>query len=223
MIGGNPTATQVATTHTVTGTGATSGTATATVNVTVNTATTTALTSTPNPSIPSQTVTLTATVSSASGSPPGTVAFKDNGVVLAGCSAVVLTAGTATCPTSTLTVGSHPLTAHYSGDPTFAASTGMTPHVVKAALDHAITATAKPARGGTVSCTPNPVPHGNASACTATARNGYAFAGWRDACAGQSSTICRLIKVTAAQTVTAIFTDLSPALPTRGGWRAILQ
>ncbi|MBZ4192694.1 MAG: putative Ig domain-containing protein [Candidatus Contendobacter sp.] len=50
VIGGNPTATQVATTHTVTGTGATSGTATATANVTVNTATTTALTSTPNPS-----------------------------------------------------------------------------------------------------------------------------------------------------------------------------
>ncbi len=99
------------------------------------TATTTALTSAPNPSAPGQTVTLTATVSVASaatsaparpanGSPTGgTVAFQADGAVLAGCSAVPLTASVATCPTAALTAGSHPITARYSGDPTFAAST----------------------------------------------------------------------------------------------------
>jgi hypothetical protein len=94
-------------------------------------ATATALTSTPNPSILGQPVTLTATVGSVSGTPSGTVAFQDGGTVLSGCGNVALTAGKATCTTQTLVVGSHPLSAVYSGSPTFAVSTGAVTQTVK--------------------------------------------------------------------------------------------
>ena len=80
--------------------------------LTVPANTTTTLTSTPNPSIYNQSVTLTATVTSAIG---GTVAFKADGTVIAGCGAQPLSSGQATCVTTALTVGAHTLTAEYSG------------------------------------------------------------------------------------------------------------
>jgi len=62
-----------------------------------------------------QSVTLTATVNSAgTASPTGTVQFKDAGVNLG--SAVTLSDGVASLSTSSLTPGSHSLTATYSGD-----------------------------------------------------------------------------------------------------------
>ena len=81
----------------------------------------TSLTSSPNPSTFGQTVQLTATVTgvNGSGTPTGTIAFNDGGTNLA---TVNLTGGTATFSISTLSVGSHTLTASYSGDATFATS-----------------------------------------------------------------------------------------------------
>ena len=95
-------------------------------------ATTATLTSVPNPSIPGQDVTLTATVSATNGSPTGTVAFTESGTAFPGCANVTLSSGTATCRTATLTAGTHPLTAQYSGDATFAASTGSVNQTVSA-------------------------------------------------------------------------------------------
>jgi len=95
-----------------------------TVNSSVAASTTT-LTSAPNPATQGQGVTLTATVSG--NAPTGTVAFKDGAATVAGCSAVALTgngsARTATCTTSSLAVGSHAMTAQYSGDAGNAPST----------------------------------------------------------------------------------------------------
>ncbi len=68
---------------------------------------------------------------------------------------------------------------------------------------YAITATAKPAAGGTVSCTPNPVDYGGGSICTATANTGYTFRVFSGACTGSN---CALSNVTAAKAVTATFT-----------------
>ena len=65
-----------------------------------------------------------------------------------------------------------------------------------------ITATASPAAGGTVICTPNPATHGGSSTCTATANAGYTFSAFSGACTGAS---CTLINVTAAKSVTANF------------------
>jgi len=87
---------------------------------TVNQASTgTALTSSVDPSLFGQPVTFTATVNPLSG-PTGTVQFSD-GVNLLGT--VALSGGTASLTTSALAVGSHFITATYSGDTNFTGST----------------------------------------------------------------------------------------------------
>ena len=70
------------------------------------------VTSSPNPSAFGQSVTITATVTGQS--PTGTVSFDDSSTTI--CTGVALTAGTAQCSLSSLTVGAHAITATYSGD-----------------------------------------------------------------------------------------------------------
>ena len=90
-------------------------------SVTVLAPTTTALTSSRNPAAPGQTTTFTAVVSSAtSGTIGGNVAFKDGGATLG---SVPVAGGQAVLSTSALTNGLHSITAEYSGDATFGAST----------------------------------------------------------------------------------------------------
>jgi hypothetical protein len=110
-------------------------TATATDNATSNTsefsqcaapgagATSTALVSSVNPSTVGQAVTFTATVTG--NSPTGTVQFRDGAANLG--SPVALSGGTAAFTTSALTVGTHAITAVYSGD---ASNTGSTSPVL---------------------------------------------------------------------------------------------
>lgn len=69
---------------------------------------------------------------------------------------------------------------------------------------YAITATASPAAGGSVSCSPSLVTHGGNSTCTATPHAGYRFHAWMGACASQSAT-CTLNNIQAAQASTAVF------------------
>ncbi len=75
--------------------------------------TTTSLTSSPNPSSFGQNVILTAAVSPANAT--GTVTFEDGATTL-GNGAVALSGNTAVLAVSTLSAGSHSLTAFYSGD-----------------------------------------------------------------------------------------------------------
>ncbi|WP_240510037.1 Ig-like domain-containing protein, partial [Streptomyces malaysiense] len=78
-------------------------------------ATTTGLTSAPDPSVFGEAKTLTATVAAVppgSGTPTGSVDFFD-GATLLGTG--TLSGGTATLTTSALSVGTHLLTAVYSG------------------------------------------------------------------------------------------------------------
>ncbi|PAT41511.1 hypothetical protein CK623_00820 [Vandammella animalimorsus] len=70
---------------------------------------------------------------------------------------------------------------------------------------HAITATANPAAGGTVSCAPNPVPNGGNATCTVTANAGFVFDGFSGDCTGAT---CTLTNVTSAKSVTAAFKDV---------------
>lgn len=86
--------------------------------------TTTTLTSSGNPSTSGQLVTFTATVASASGTPTGTVVFQDGSTALS--SAALDSSGMATLTTSSLSTGTHTLTATYSGDSQFAGSTSTT-------------------------------------------------------------------------------------------------
>jgi hypothetical protein len=70
-----------------------------------------------NPSTSGQLVTFTASVSGSSGTPTGTVTFHDGANSL--CLAAQLANGAATCTTSSLTTGTHSITAEYSGDASY--------------------------------------------------------------------------------------------------------
>jgi len=121
--------------------GDTNDTSSASAAVTVSVGlqpTTTTLAAAPNPAAAGQGVTLTATVTP--GNPTGTVSFFD-GANLLGTPAV--SNGVATFHTSTLSTGSHSLTASYGGDTNNAPSTS-------AAVNESVT-------GVTGSTTPNPV------------------------------------------------------------------
>jgi hypothetical protein len=74
----------------------------------------------PSPAVLNQDVTLTATVSGSSGTPTGSVSFKDG---TASIGTVPLDSGKAPFITSSLAVGTHSITAVYSGDGVYAAST----------------------------------------------------------------------------------------------------
>jgi len=86
--------------------------------------TTTSVTTSANPQTVGASVTITATVgaaASSSGSPTGTVTFYDAATKLG---TTPLTSNlSASFTTTSLTLGNHPITASYSGDATFAAST----------------------------------------------------------------------------------------------------
>src|SRR5205085_914128 len=76
--------------------------------------TATTLSSAPNPSTAGQSVTFTATVTSGAGVPVGTVTFKEGTTTLAS-GVTVDSAGNASFSTSTLTGGSHTITATFTG------------------------------------------------------------------------------------------------------------
>jgi hypothetical protein len=92
-----------------------------TATTVVGETTTTTLTSSPNPSADGQAVTFTADVSSSAGAPPNgeNVLFLNGKTVLG---KGTLSGGTASFVTSTLEVGTTPVTAAYRGDTEFGAS-----------------------------------------------------------------------------------------------------
>ena len=95
-----------------------------------------------------QSVTLTATVSGGSGTPTGTVTFKDGATIIA--LNVTLVGNKATFTTNTLTVGSHAITAVYNSDANFSASTSSTLSqvVAKAGTSTRLTSSLNPSRSG---------------------------------------------------------------------------
>jgi hypothetical protein len=88
---------------------------------TVMASTATAVSSSRSPSAAGQPVTFTAAVAGAS--PSGSVRFMDGGSTLTSCGTQPLTGTTATCITSSLGVGTHAITAAYSGSADTASST----------------------------------------------------------------------------------------------------
>jgi hypothetical protein len=125
-----------------------------TPNQTVNKAsTTTAVASSVNPSVFGQTVKFTATVAisgTGAGTPTGMVTFTVNGST-AGTAALI--GGKATFATSSLSVGSHPVTMTYSGDANFKSSAGkLTPSqtVNKASTTTAVASSQNPVKVGRV-------------------------------------------------------------------------
>ena len=92
-----------------------------TVQATPKMNTTTSLESSQNPSGVGASVTFTATVSADEGLPTGTVTFFNGTSAM--CTNVTLSSASAACNRSDLTVGTHSITAAYSGDAMFNPST----------------------------------------------------------------------------------------------------
>ena len=168
----------------------------------------TTLESSPNPSIEGDEVMLTAAVSSP-GTPTGTVEFFDDATSLG---TAPLVGGTATLAVSTLGVGSHSLTARYSGDDTHAPSdSAPLTHVVDAAT-FALTVAISGAGAGTVISDDGLITcpddceetygSGSLPSLTATAGSGSAFIGWSGDCTGVDP--CTLT-MDAGKSVTATF------------------
>jgi len=88
----------------------------------------TSISSSSNPSASGQSVTFTATVTSVAGVPGGTVTFKSGATVLG--TGTLNGSGVATVTTSTLPVGSDPVTASYGGNPDFLSSAASLTQVV---------------------------------------------------------------------------------------------
>jgi Bacterial Ig-like domain (group 3)/Autotransporter beta-domain len=109
-------------------TGSTSPILTQVVNNPGNTASATALVASPNPASSGTPVTLTATVTGAGATPTGTVTFRDGATAIG--NATVDGGGHAVLVTSSLSNGSHSISAAYGGDPTYAASTSSTTALV---------------------------------------------------------------------------------------------
>ncbi len=97
-------------------------------------ATTLSVSGAPNPSKPGQAILFTATLgvtAPAAGTPAGTVTFKDGAATL-GSGAV--SSGQASLSTAALTIGTHNVTANYSGDSQFKSSSNTTSVSVSAKL-----------------------------------------------------------------------------------------
>jgi len=127
--------------------------------------TTTSLTSSPNPSTVGQTVTLSSTVSPvapASGIPTGSITFRDGATTLG---VVALVNGSASLSSSTLTAGSHSLTAVYGGSTTFAASTSPT-------VTQIVNAPAAAATSTSLTSSPNPSTFGQTVTLSSTVTSG---------------------------------------------------
>jgi hypothetical protein len=115
----------------------------------------TSLNASPNPATAGQTVTLTATVHAAQGSaiPTGMATFSDGSTVLG--SSPLNPSGTATLSTSSLSVGTHTITASYGGSANFnPSSASVTETVTVIATSTSLAASPNPAgQGQTVTLT----------------------------------------------------------------------
>lgn len=74
--------------------------------------------------------------------------------------------------------------------------------------------------GGSVACTPNPVPNGSTATCVPSPATGFVFVAFAGDCTGAT---CTLINVTAARNITATFAIATAAatpqpVPTLGVW-----
>jgi streptogramin lyase len=120
------------------------GSTSAALDVTVGIATATLVAPSVNPSYVGETVTFTATVVPSSGSaiPTGTVMFMDTTTSQTLGTATLDNTGKAAVSTAGLVAGSHTITASYSGDLSFAPSSGMLTQTVNATQAPAFTSAA---------------------------------------------------------------------------------
>ena len=121
------------------------------------------------------TFTATVTASSGSGTPSGTVTFKDGATTLG---TVTLAAGIGNFSTALLNPGSHNITARYNADANFNRSTSQ-PTTQDVAQFYTIAVSASPSVGGAVDGGGS-FAAGSSQTVTATANSGYSFINWTE-------------------------------------------
>jgi len=77
-----------------------------------------------NPSVFADAVTVSATLTGSRGPMTGAVSFRDGGTLIAGCAALPLAGGKATCALPLLSAGIHTIEVEYSGDAVYSGSRG---------------------------------------------------------------------------------------------------
>jgi hypothetical protein len=186
--------------------------------------TTTTVTSSVNPSVFGQAVTFTATVKAAapgSGTPSGTVTFKDGATVLGTAS---LAGGKASLATNGLSIGSQSITVVYSGDPEFLASTSavLTQTVGQDGTITSITSSANPSAFGqavTFTATVKAAAPGSGTPSgTVTFKDGATVLGTASLAGGKASFVTSTLAV-GTHSITAVYggnadfkTSASPVL-----------
>jgi hypothetical protein len=169
------------------------------------TASTAMVTSSANPSIAGKPVTLMVTVTGTSGTPTGSVTLKDGAAILAPLS---LAGGSASYPTSTLAVGTHPITAVYSGDANNAATTSRVfSQVVNQATTTTVAgASANPVTAGkAVNLTAAVTGNGGTPTGTVRFYSGATLLGTATLNAGGSATLSTSGLGVGADSITAIY------------------
>ena len=140
----------------------------------------------------------------------------DAGIASAQCAPNPVTHGSSATCTATV---HDPVARPFSGWGGACSGTGACQPVVlgpttvsasTALITYAITTTAT--TGGSMSCTPNPVPHGQSASCTATPQTGFQFTGWTGDCTGTGA--CQFTNVTSAHSVGATFAPVTYAVAT---------
>jgi hypothetical protein len=198
--------------------GSTSASVTQTVG---KAATTTTIASSANPSTLGEAVQVTATVkSTVSTVPTGSVTFEENGTSLG---TVALTSGVAAFSTTTLPVGTHTITAVYSANTDFAASTsaGIGELTIPAVTNTTLTSSANPSTDGEsltftakVTDATGPTPTG-----TVTFKNGTSIMGTGSLNSSGIATLSISTLSVATHSITAVYpgstddlTSTSPAV-----------
>ncbi len=181
-------------------------TSTGTTSQTVNSLTTTStgIVSSGSPSTVGQSVTFTATVTPAPDG--GTVAFTGGGITT--CAAQALTSGVATCTTSALSAGANQtITAVYSGNGTYATSTGTTSQTVNSltTTSTGIGSSGSPSTVGqsvTFTATVTPAPNGGTVAFTG---GGITTCAAQALTSGVATCTTSALSAGANQTITAVY------------------
>jgi hypothetical protein len=108
-----------------------------------------------NPSIFADEVTISAILTGSRGVMTGAVSFRDGGALIAGCAAIPLASGQATCALPLLSAGIHTIEVEYTGDAVYSASRGtiLSQVVNKSSSAVALVSLQNPAVGSNITLT----------------------------------------------------------------------
>jgi large repetitive protein len=192
---------------------------------TVQIATSNSVATSANPSNSGASVTFTATVTSTNGIPQGTMAFKDGTTTLASGVSVSTTTGKATFSTSSLAAGTHSITAVFTGNAGWLASTSSAiSQVVNATTTTAVTASPSPQTTGlSVTITATVTSSSGTPTGTVTFKVGTTILSSNVALSAGKATITSTALPTGTDTITASYNGAAGFATSSGTTSEVMQ